>query len=102
MRGFNLVAAALILAGCVGETIWSASVQAGESDPVRLGAQKEGELVTWAVGEIQFQTMVVDRFKKKYPFICKVDAVRLGSEALRNRLLAEAQAEKRATWISSA
>ncbi|MBI4527762.1 MAG: extracellular solute-binding protein [Deltaproteobacteria bacterium] len=71
------------------------SLQAAESDPVLIGAQKEGELVTWAVGEIQFQTMVADRFKKKYPFIRKVNAIRMPSEKLRNRLLTEARTAKR-------
>jgi len=50
----------------------SCSSYAAESDAIIAGAQKEGELITWAVGEITFQTMVVDRFKKKYPFIKKV------------------------------
>lgn len=74
---------------------WYDSLQAAETDSVVLGAQKEGELVTWAVGEIQFQTMVVDRFKKKYPFMRKVDAVRIPSEKLRTRLLTEAQTGKK-------
>lgn len=69
-------------------------VQGGEIDSVLAGAQKEGELITWAVGEIPFQTMVVDRFKKKYPFIRKVDAVRIPSEKLRTRLITEAQTGK--------
>ncbi len=95
MRGFVFFASVSILACCLGAAIRSGSVQAAENDSVLVGAQREGELVTWAVGEIQFQTMVVDRFKKKYPFMRKVDAVRLGSEALRNRLLTEAQAGKK-------
>ena len=69
-------------------------VHGGEIDSVLAGAQKEGELITWAVGEIPFQTMVVDRFKKKYPFIRKVDAVRIPSEKLRTRLITEAQTGK--------
>lgn len=70
------------------------SSTAAESDAILAGAQKEGELITWAVGEIPFQTMVVDRFKKKYPFIKKVDAVRVPSERLRTRIVTEAQAGK--------
>ena len=69
----------------------SCYLYAAESDAIIAGAQKEGELITWAVGEITFQTMVVDRFKKKYPFIKKVEAVRIPSEKLRTRLLTEAQ-----------
>ena len=38
--------------------------------------------------------MVVDRFKKKYPFMKKVDAVRIPSEKLRTRLITEAQTGK--------
>lgn len=67
---------------------------AAESDAFLAGAQKEAELITWAVGEIPFQTMVVDRFKKKYPFMKKVDAVRIPSEKLRTRILTEAQTGK--------
>jgi len=66
-------------------------LHAAESDAIIAGAQKEGELITWAVGEITFQTMVVDRFKRKYPFIKKVEAIRIPSEKLRTRLLTEAQ-----------
>jgi iron(III) transport system substrate-binding protein len=72
----------------------SATLHSAESDAIIAGAQKEGELVTWAVGEIAFQTMVVDRFKKKYPFIKKVDAVRIASEKLRARITTEAQTGK--------
>ena len=68
--------------------------RAAESDAILAGAQKEGELITWAVGEISFQTMVVERFKKKYPFMKKVDAVRIPSEKLRTRLITEAQTGK--------
>ena len=59
------------------------------------GARQEGEVIIWAVGEIQFQTMVVDRFKKKYPFMRKVDVVRVAPERLRTRLFAEAQTGKK-------
>jgi iron(III) transport system substrate-binding protein len=69
-------------------------VCAAESDGILAGAQKEGELITWAVGEISFQTMVVERFRKKYPFMKKVEAVRIPSEKLRTRLITEAQAGK--------
>lgn len=72
----------------------AARAYAGESDAILAGAQKEGELITWAVGEISFQTMVVERFKKKYPFMKKVDAVRIPSEKLRTRLITEAQTGK--------
>ena len=58
-------------------------------------ARQEGELIIWAVGEIQFQTMVADRFKKKYPFMRRVEAIRLASEKLRTRLLIEAQSGKK-------
>jgi iron(III) transport system substrate-binding protein len=73
---------------------FTGSSRAAESDAILAGAQKEGELITWAVGEIPFQTMVVDRFKKKYPFMKKVDAVRIPSEKLRTRLITEAQTGK--------
>ena len=96
MRGFfKLVIAALTIACSL--TLFAAFpalLQAGESDAILAGAQKEGELITWAVGEIPFQTMVVDRFKKKYPFMKKVDAVRIPSEKLRTRLITEAQTGK--------
>jgi len=77
-----------------GLLLCSALARAAESDAILAGAQKEGELITWAVGEIPFQTMVVDRFKKKYPFMKKVDAVRIPSEKLRTRLITEAQTGK--------
>lgn len=70
------------------------TLPAAETDAIIAGAQKEGELITWAVGEIPFQTMVVDRFKKKYPFMKKVDAVRVASEKLRARVTTEAQTGK--------
>src|SRR5574341_979974 len=77
-----------------GLLLCSSFAPAAETDAILAGAQKEGELVTWAVGEIPFQTMVVDRFKKKYPFMKKVDAVRIPSEKLRTRLITEAQTGK--------
>ncbi len=96
MRGFfKLVITAMMIACSLNLfTPFSALLLAGESDAILAGAQKEGELVTWAVGEIPFQTMVVDRFKKKYPFMKKVDAVRIPSEKLRSRLITEAQTGK--------
>jgi iron(III) transport system substrate-binding protein len=96
MRGFfRLVIAALMIACSLTLfTAFPALLRAGESDANLAGAQKEGELTTWAVGEIPFQTMVVDRFKKKYPFMKKVDAVRIPSEKLRTRLITEAQTGK--------
>ena len=85
----------LLLAFCLWATgSWHGSLEAAESDAVVAGAQKEGELITWAVGEIPFQMMVVERFKKKYPFMRKVDAVRIPSERLRTRLMTEAQTGK--------
>lgn len=92
---FKLIVTALIIASSL--TLFAAFpalLQAGESDTILAGAQKEGELITWAVGEIPFQTMVVDRFKKKYPFMKKIDAVRIPSEKLRTRLITEAQTGK--------
>jgi iron(III) transport system substrate-binding protein len=96
MRGiFKLIIAALMIACSLTlSATFPALLQAGEFDANLAGAQKEGELITWAVGEIPFQTMVVDRFKKKYPFMKKVDAVRLPSEKLRTRLITEAQTGK--------
>lgn len=96
MRGlFKLIIAALMIACSLTlSAAFPALLQAGEFDANLAGAQKEGELITWAVGEIPFQTMVVDRFKKKYPFMKKVDAVRLPSEKLRTRLITEAQTGK--------
>lgn len=96
MRGlFKLIIAALMIACSLTlSAAFPALLQAGEFDANLAGAQKEGELFTWAVGEIPFQTMVVDRFKKKYPFMKKVDAVRLPSEKLRTRLTTEAQTGK--------
>jgi iron(III) transport system substrate-binding protein len=85
-----VILVALLLSFCLS----AFSSYAAESDAVLAGAQKEGELTTWAVGEIPFQTMVVDRFKKKYPFMKKVDAVRIPSEKLRTRLITEAQTGK--------
>lgn len=96
MRGFIIliITALMIACGLTLFAVFPALLQAGESDAILAGAQKEGELITWAVGEIPFQTMVVDRFKKKYPFMKKVDAVRLPSEKLRTRLITEAQTGK--------
>ena len=89
-RRKRVILVSLLLSFCLS----AFSSYAAESDAILAGAQKEGELTTWAVGEIPFQTMVVDRFKKKYPFMKKVDAVRIPSEKLRTRLITEAQTGK--------
>ena len=90
----NQIIVELFLACCVGAFSWVSSLCAAESDAIVAAAQKEGELTTWAVGEIPFQTMVVDSFKRKYPFMKKADAVRIPSETLRTRLITEAQTGK--------
>ncbi len=90
---------ALLLALCVPlQALWGVPLRAAESENMWVeGARREGELAVWAVGEVQFQTMVVDRFKKNYPFMRKVDAVRIPSEKLRTRLLTEAQTGKKSS-----
>ena len=100
-----IAAAPALLKGCLVSALFAlilsvaglSALDAAESDAIIAGAQKEGELITWAVGEITFQTMVVDRFKRKYPFIKKVEAVRIPSEKLRTRLITEAQTGRSST-----
>jgi iron(III) transport system substrate-binding protein len=56
-------------------------------------ARKEGHVVFYASMETQSAQKITAGFEKKYPFI-KVDAVRIGSEKMATRLIAEAQARK--------
>jgi ABC-type Fe3+ transport system substrate-binding protein len=56
-------------------------------------ARKEGHVVFYASMETQSAQKTTAGFEKKYPFI-KVDAVRIGSEKMATRLIAEAQARK--------
>lgn len=57
------------------------------------GAKKEGRVVFYASMEAQSAQRLVAQFEKKYPFI-KVDAIRIGSERMATRLVAEAQGRK--------
>ncbi len=57
------------------------------------GAKKEGQAVFYASMEAVSAQKIVAAFEKKYPFI-KVDAIRIGSERMATRLVAEAQARK--------
>jgi len=57
------------------------------------GAKKEGQVVFYASMEAVSAQKIVAAFEKKYPFI-KVDAIRIGSERMATRLVAEAQARK--------
>ena len=56
-------------------------------------AKKEGRVVFYASMEAQSAQRLVAQFEKKYPFI-KVDAIRIGSERMATRLVAEAQGRK--------
>jgi iron(III) transport system substrate-binding protein len=56
-------------------------------------ARKEGRVVFYASMETQSAQRLTAAFEKKYDFI-KVDAVRIGSEKMATRLIAEAQARK--------
>ncbi|MBI4527766.1 MAG: extracellular solute-binding protein [Deltaproteobacteria bacterium] len=58
------------------------------------GAKQEGELNIWSIGDMRAQNELVEGFKRKYPFIKKVQAIRPQSFRTRNRLLAEARAGK--------
>jgi len=77
-----LLAAAIILA--------TASARAQSAID---GAKKEGQVVFYASMETQSTQRLTSAFEKKYPFI-KVDAVRIGSEKMAPRLIAETQARK--------
>ena len=77
-----ILAAALILA--------TASARAQSAIE---GAKKEGHVVFYASMETQSTQRLTSAFEKKYPFI-KVDAVRIGSEKMAPRLIAETQARK--------
>ncbi|HEY7317445.1 MAG TPA: extracellular solute-binding protein [Candidatus Binatia bacterium] len=57
------------------------------------GAKKDGRVVFYASMEAQSAQRLVAQFEKKYPFI-KVDAIRIGSERMATRLIAEAQGHK--------
>lgn len=57
------------------------------------GAKKEGHVVFYTSTETQSTQRLTSAFEKKYPFI-KVDAVRIGSEKMAPRLIAETQARK--------
>src|SRR5688572_19151831 len=56
-------------------------------------ARKEGHVVFYASMETQSAQKLTAGFEKKYSFL-KVDAVRIGSEKMATRLIAEAQARK--------
>jgi iron(III) transport system substrate-binding protein len=63
------------------------------SQSILEGARKEGQVVFYASMEAVSAQKIVAAFEKKYPFI-KVDAIRIGSERMATRLVAEAQARK--------
>ena len=56
-------------------------------------ARKEGQVVFYASMEAQSAQQLGAAFEKKYPPI-KVETVRIGSEKMTTRLIAEAQARK--------
>lgn len=58
------------------------------------GAKQEKELDIWSTGDVRAQAMIIEQFKKKYPFIAEVRSVRPQPAPMRNRLLAERRAGK--------
>ena len=56
-------------------------------------AKKEGQVTFYSSMEIQVSQEVVTLFEKKYPFI-KATALRIGSEKMATRLIAEAQSKQ--------
>jgi iron(III) transport system substrate-binding protein len=68
-------------------------VGAAMGQSILEGAKKEGQVVFYASMEAVSAQKIVAAFEKKYPFI-KVDAIRIGSERMATRLVAEAQARK--------
>ena len=77
----------------------SASI-VGAAQTLVEGAKKENRVVFYASMEAPSAQRLVTLFEKKYPFI-KVDAVRIGSEKMATRLIAEAQAHKNAADVVS-
>ncbi len=74
-----------------------ASMQAGMSahtEKLIAGAKKEGKVVWYTSMSISESRPLLDRFKKKYPFI-KAVLFRTGSVALLSRILSEARAGRR-------
>ena len=67
--------------------------EAGAAQPTLDGARKEAQVVLYASMDAKSAQRLTAAFEKKYPFI-KVDAVRIGSEKMATRLVAEAQARK--------
>jgi iron(III) transport system substrate-binding protein len=65
---------------------------AATQQPLDL-ARKEGQVVFYASMEAQSAQRLSAAFEKKYPVI-KVDTVRIGSEKMATRLIAEAQARR--------
>jgi iron(III) transport system substrate-binding protein len=64
-----------------------------QTDPWVEGAKKEERVVFYASMETPSAQRLVAHFEKKHPFI-KVEAVRIGSEKMATRLVAEAQAHR--------
>ena len=59
------------------------------------GARQEKQLNIWSTGDVRAQNEITEGFRKKYPFITEVRAVRPQSAAIRNRLLLEERASQR-------
>jgi iron(III) transport system substrate-binding protein len=73
-------------------SIWLATSVAG-AETILEGAKKEGQVVFYASMETQSAQRLGAAFEKKIPFV-KVNAVRIGSEKMATRLIAEAQSRK--------
>ncbi|MBI4527765.1 MAG: ABC transporter substrate-binding protein [Deltaproteobacteria bacterium] len=92
--GFRSVIFLLALVFSSYETPVARAQDAGYTGRLIEGARQEGELDVWSTGDVRAQNEVIERFRKKYPFISKIRAIRPQSSAMRNRLLSEARAGK--------
>lgn len=74
--------------------LWSftPSASAAVADSVVDAAKKEGEIVFYGTMELSTSQKLASLFSKKYPFI-KINAIRLGSERLAERVAVEGQAK---------
>jgi len=86
----SLLAAVLCLVPIAG---WS---QGSPNPKLIEGARKEGEVIWYTTMTLDQSTQVVDRFRKKYPFIKAAELFRTGGGPLLNKILTEVRAGRHA------
>ncbi|MFC1816910.1 ABC transporter substrate-binding protein [Thermodesulfobacteriota bacterium] len=98
-RGFKFFLCVLLV--CLFSFFWFPKTSIAESQSMKQlieGAKQEGEIVYYASMGVIGMTAMIAKFEKKYPFM-KVKMVRLNSQKLLTRVLAETRAKRYAADV---